>query len=145
MSKINNTPLPHEKSGCARCSVSKVLLVATMLTGISACQSGGSGSLLPDITSIGGGDEISFRNPPELHEWLVPQNGLVVCESEQIAMTMALTGFFLDTCQTISRPDQYQVTALDLRELEDGNMTWMVEVASSDGTAWVPLPWHDWV
>lgn len=141
----SHTPLPHNRAVSAGSSAAKMLLTTALFMNLGACQSAGSGSLLSNISGAAVVGEISFRNPPKLNEWLIPQNGLVACESEQLAMTMALTGFFLDTCHTVTHPDQYQVKALDLRELADGHMTWMVEVAGSQGTAWVPLPWHDWV
>lgn len=138
-------PLPQNRIINACSSTTKMVLTAALLVSLGACQSVDSSRLLSSIAGVAVAEEISFRNPPKLNEWLVPQNGLVACESEQIAMTMALTGFFLDTCHTVTHPDQYQVRALDLRELADGHMTWMVEVAGAEGTAWVPLPWHDWV
>ena len=101
--------------------------------------------MLPGIYSVATTDPISFSNPPEINEWLIPQNGLIACQSEELAMTMALTGFLLDTCDSVTRPDQYQVTSVDLRDLADGHKTWMVKVEGSEGIAWVPLPWHNWV
>jgi len=142
--KAIHTPLPQQGVSDNSCFAVKAL-ASTLLLLLSACQGGGSGSLLSNVSGLGADDEISFRNPPELNETLIPQNGLVACKSEELAMTMALTGFLLDTCHTVTYSDQYQVRSLEIRDLADGNKTWMVKVEGSGGTAWVPLPWHDWV
>ncbi len=88
--------------------------------------------------------ELTYRNPPRKGAWLQPQAHLVTCLSEQLAITMALTGFFLDGCELLQTARTHQVASVTKRDFGNDQLVWIAVVMTSSGTVWVPVPWHDW-
>lgn len=88
--------------------------------------------------------EFSYANPPQQGAWLRPQPHLVACKTEQLATTMALTGFFLQGCALLATENTHRVASIVRRDFGDDQFVWMATVDSPDGTVWVPIPWHNW-
>ena len=88
--------------------------------------------------------EITFRNPPRKGDWLRPQPHLVICNTEQLAITMALTGFFLDGCELLATEKTHKVESVTQRDFGSDQLVWMATVSAGNGIHWVPFPWHDW-
>ena len=106
--------------------------------------------------------ELSFANPPSIGDVLRPQSGLAVCTNEQAATAMALTGFFLPGCETLTSEGlTFRVVAVEFRDLGNNQQFWLVRAiakssqnvspalsaaAVDDATreVWATFPWHDW-
>jgi len=105
--------------------------------------------------------DIGYNNLPKIRHYLQPQSGMVVCRDQQAAIAMALTGFFIESCATLTKPDHWQVQQLTFKDMGEGRTLWLVEVHArgeaeedkagqtgkhdEENTAWAPLPWHDWI
>ncbi len=86
----------------------------------------------------------TYLNPPKVGERITPRVGSVVCFNEQDAMAMVRTGFFTQTCSTITQDLNLIAESIERRDAGEGDV-WMIQTTYENQPAWVPIPWHDWV
>lgn len=87
----------------------------------------------------------TFKNPPKVGEPITPHTGSVVCLKEIDAMSMASSGFFAPSCETITPDMNLVAESIEQRDAgENRGLVWMVRTTLNTQTAWVPIPWHDW-
>ncbi len=114
--------------------VSTLTLLATLV--LSACQ------------TIANNDRDTrpgtFLNPPKLGAIITPRVGSVVCLNELDALGMVRTGFFTQSCRTLT--SEMVLVAESIERVDAGEgMVIMIKTTFEGAPAWVPIPWHDWV
>lgn len=108
------------------------LLAVVML---SACQ-----TVVSDHSRQPG----AFLNPPKVGSVIPSLSGSVVCLNELDALAMTRTGFFTQSCSILT--PEMNLIAESLKQVDAGEgMVIMVQTTFEGETAWVPIPWHDWV
>jgi len=85
----------------------------------------------------------TFLNPPKVGERITPRVGTVVCFEELDAIGMSRTGFFTQSCQTVTEEFNLIANTVEQRDVGEG-LVWMIRTEYLDRLAWVPIPWHDW-
>lgn len=110
-----------------------LLLTAAVM--LSACQ-----TVVSDHSRQPG----AFLNPPKVGAVIPSLSGSVVCLNELDALAMARTGFFTQSCSILT--PEMKLVAESLKQVDAGEgIVIMVQTALEGKTAWVPIPWHDWV
>jgi len=85
----------------------------------------------------------TFLYPPKIGERITRQDSMVICFDQRDAMAMANTGFFTQSCQTVSGDMQLIAESVERVFSGEGDV-WMVGTRFNDREAWIPIPWHDW-
>jgi len=85
----------------------------------------------------------TFLNPPKAGERITPRVGTVVCFDQRDAMGMVRTGFFTQSCETVTTTMNLIAESVTLMDAGEG-MVLMIQTTFKDAPAWVPIPWHDW-
>ena len=87
----------------------------------------------------------TFLNPPKAGERITPYVGSVVCRKEIDAMSMASSGFFAPSCETLTADTNIVAESIEQRDAgTNRGLVWMVRTTYKGKPAWVPIPWHDW-
>jgi len=86
----------------------------------------------------------TFLNPPKVGEVITPRTGSVVCLNQLDALGMVRTGFFTQSCNTITPNMKLIAEAIEIVDAGEG-MVIMIQTTLAGRTAWAPIPWHDWV
>lgn len=119
--------------------VSRYFALAAVFT-LSACRTLDPSSFDSSIDTRPG----TFSNPPALGTVITPRVGSVVCLNELDALGMVRTGFFTQSCQTLT--PEMNLIAESIERVDAGEgMVIMIQTTFEGEAAWVPIPWHDWV
>lgn len=86
----------------------------------------------------------TFSNPPKLGAVIPSRVGSVVCLNELDALGMVRTGFFTQSCTTLTAEMNLITESIERVDAGEG-MVIMIQTTFEGKTAWVPIPWHDWV
>ena len=119
-----------------RLSLKSVVLPITTAALVS-CQSVPSRS---DLSHEPG----TFLNPPTAGDTIRAVDGSVVCFNQLDAIGMVRTGFFTSSCQSITKNMALVAETVATQDAGEGPVI-MVQTTFAQKTAWVPIPWHDWL